>query len=88
MNEITVLDIGRDGVWTMVTTVGPILLIGLSVGLTVSLFQTLTHIQEMTLTFIPKIIATFLGLLFLLPYMITNLREFYLRMMDQVISLS
>ena len=87
MNEITILDIGRDGVWTMVTTVGPILLIGLSVGLTVSLFQTLTHIQEMTLTFIPKIIATFLGLLFLLPYMLTNMREFYLRMMDLVISL-
>lgn len=88
MNEIVVLDIGRDGVWTMITTVGPVLLIGLTVGVTVALFQTLTHIQEMTLTFIPKIMATFLALLFLLPYMITNMREFYLRLMDMVISLN
>ncbi|MEQ8509841.1 MAG: flagellar biosynthesis protein FliQ [Rhodospirillaceae bacterium] len=87
MNEVEVIDIGRDAVFTMLKIAGPILLVGLTVGLTVSVFQTLTHIQEMTLTFIPKITAVFTSLIFFMPWMLTQLTEFTQRIMDTIISL-
>lgn len=87
MNEVQVLDIGRDAVWTMLKVAGPILIVGLIVGLSISIFQTLTHIQEMTLTFIPKIMAVFTSLIFFMPWMLTQLNEFTQRIMDKIISL-
>jgi len=87
MNEVEVIDIGRDAVFTMLKISGPILLVGLIVGLTVSVFQTLTHIQEMTLTFIPKITAVFTSLIFFMPWMLTQLTEFTQRLMDTIIAL-
>ncbi len=87
MNEVEVIDIGRDAVFTMLKISGPILLVGLTVGLTVSVFQTLTHIQEMTLTFIPKITAVFTSLIFFMPWMLTQLTEFTQRLMDTIIAL-
>ena len=87
MNEVEVIDIGRDAVFTMLKIAGPILLVGLTVGLTVSVFKTLTHIQEMTLTFIPKITAVFTSLIFFMPWMLTQLTEFTQRIMDTIISL-
>lgn len=87
MNEVEVLDIGRDAVWTMLKVAGPILIVGLVVGLSISIFQTLTHIQEMTLTFIPKIMAVFTSLVLFMPWMLTQLNEFTQRVMDKIISL-
>lgn len=87
MNEIEVLDIGRDAVWVMLKVAGPILIVGLIVGLSISVFQTITHIQEMTLTFIPKIIAVFTSLILFMPWMLTQLNEFTQRIMDKIISL-
>ncbi len=87
MNEMEVLDIGRDAVWVFLKVAGPILLVGLAVGLSISVFQTLTHIQEMTLTFIPKIVAVFSSLILFLPWMLANLNEFTQRVMDKIISL-
>ena len=59
----------------------PVLLVGIVVGLTVSIFQTITQIQESTLTFVPKIIAGILALIVLLPWLtsvfITSINEFY-----------
>ena len=60
MNEVEVLDLARDGMMTMLLVAGPMLLVGLVVGLAISIFQTLTHIQEMTLTFVPKIVTVLL----------------------------
>ena len=61
--------------------VSPILLVGMAVGLIISIFQTVTQIQESTLTFVPKIIAGILALLVLLPWLIsvfiTSINEFY-----------
>lgn len=61
--------------------VSPILLIGMVVGLTISVFQTVTQIQEATLTFVPKIIAGIIALIVLLPWLtsvfITSINEFY-----------
>ena len=52
-----VLDVARDAIITLVLVSAPLMLVGLVVGVVISLFQALTQIQEMTLTFIPKIIA-------------------------------
>jgi flagellar biosynthesis protein FliQ len=64
-----VLDIGRDAIWLAVMMAGPVMLVGLVVGLVVALLQALTQIQEMTLVFVPKIIAIFIALLLFLPIM-------------------
>ena len=87
MNEMEVIDLGRDAVWVFLKVAGPILLVGLGVGLSISIFQTLTSIQEMTLTFIPKIVAVFSSLILFLPWMLANLNEFMQRVMDKIISL-
>lgn len=87
MNEIEVLDIARDGMMVMLLVAAPMLLTGLVVGLGISIFQTLTHIQEMTLTFIPKILAVFGALIIFLPWMLRELTEFYQRIMDKIVAL-
>ena len=55
---------------------GPIMLSGLLIGLLIALFQALTTIQEMTLTFVPKILVIFSALIFFMPFMMTVLKEF------------
>ena len=60
MNEATIIDLSRDTVLTIVETSMPLLLISLVIGLIISIFQTITSIQEQTLTFIPKFIAIML----------------------------
>jgi flagellar biosynthetic protein FliQ len=87
MNEIEVLDIARDGMMVMLLVSGPMLLTGLVVGLSISIFQTLTHIQEMTLTFIPKILAIFAAMIIFLPWMVRELTEFMQRIMDKIVAL-
>ncbi len=87
MNEIEVLDIARDGMMVMLLVAAPMLLTGLVVGLGISIFQTLTHIQEMTLTFIPKILAVFTALVIFLPWMLSELTEFMQRIMDKIVAL-
>ena len=63
MTEGQVLDIVRDAIYNIIICAAPLLLISLIVGLIVSIFQTVTSIQEQTLTFVPKIVAVFLGML-------------------------
>ena len=87
MSEVEVLDIARDGMLVMLLVAGPMLLVGLTVGLAISIFQTLTHIQEMTLTFIPKIIAVFGSMIIFMPWMLRELTEFTQRIMDKIVSL-
>lgn len=87
MDETQILDVARDGILTMVVVTTPILLTGLVVGLTISLFQTLTQVQEMTLVFVPKILAVFISMLFFLPFMIGKMTELMNRVMDLIISL-
>jgi flagellar biosynthetic protein FliQ len=87
MNEMEVLDIARDSMATMLIVSAPVLLVGLVIGLTISIFQTLTHIQEMTLTFIPKIVAVFASAILFMPWMLRELTEFNNRLMDKIIGL-
>jgi flagellar biosynthetic protein FliQ len=64
-----VLDVARDAILTLVIVSSPLMLVGLVVGVVISLFQALTQIQEMTLVFVPKIIAIFIAMLIALPFM-------------------
>ena len=63
MSVDTVTAIARDALYLIIKTSAPVLLISLFIGLIVSIFQTATSIQEQTLTFVPKIICVFLGLM-------------------------
>ncbi len=76
MNPDLVVDIAREAIEITLYLSFPILAIVLIVGLLVTLFQTVTQIQEATLTFVPKIIATFLSLLFLLPWMMNKMMSY------------
>lgn len=87
MSEVEVLDIARDGMMVMLLVSAPMLLVGLTVGLAISIFQTLTHIQEMTLTFIPKIVSVFAAMVIFLPWMLRELIEFTHRIMDKIVAL-
>ncbi|MEX2630685.1 MAG: flagellar biosynthesis protein FliQ [Tistlia sp.] len=87
MNAVDALEIGREAVWTMLKVGGPILLLALIVGLIIALFQALTQMQEMTLSFVPKIVVIFLSLILLLPFMLSSLVEFTERVMDRIVSL-
>ena len=69
MNGAEVLDIARDAIVTLLLVASPLMLVGLAVGVAVSLVQALTQIQEMTLAFVPKILAMFIALLVALPFM-------------------
>jgi len=68
----------RDGIFQVLIIAAPVLLIGMTIGLIISIFQATTSIQEQTLTFVPKIIAIFLSLAFFGPWMFTSMREFTL----------
>jgi flagellar biosynthesis protein FliQ len=69
MNGAEVLDIGRDAIWLAIQLAGPVLIVGLVVGVSIGLLQALTQVQEATLVYAPKIIAIFLALLVTLPLM-------------------
>lgn len=63
MTSGDVISIARETVWIIVKTAVPVLLVSMIVGLIISLFQTLTSIQEQTLTFVPKLLAIFIALM-------------------------
>ncbi|GFZ78100.1 flagellar biosynthesis protein FliQ [Elstera cyanobacteriorum] len=87
MNEATTLEVAREAVLVLLQVSGPIMVISLLVGLIISLFQALTQIQEMTLTFVPKIIVVFISLLLLFPFMLATMKGFMERLVDRIISL-
>lgn len=78
MNPDLVIEVARQAIKVTLLVSLPILGIGLVVGVLVSLFQAATQIQEMTLTFVPKIVSIFVGLLLLLPWIMNQLMGFTL----------
>lgn len=80
--EQFLLDTARDAILTTLKISVPVLLIGLIVGLIVSIFQATTQIQEQSLHFVPKILAMFIALVLLGSWMMTVMKEFTLRMYD------
>ena len=87
MTEAEIVDITRESIFTLIKMVGPMLIIAMFIGLLIGLFQALTQIQEMTITFVPKIIAVFVSLIFLMPFMISQITTFTNNMYDRIISL-
>lgn len=71
-----IVGFGKEVMWVTLLVAGPMLLAGLTVGLIVSIFQAVTQIQEMTLTFIPKIIAVMVALVVFFPWMMKVLLTF------------
>lgn len=71
-----ILDIAKDAIYNIILTSAPLLLLSLIVGLIVSIFQTVTSIQEQTLTFVPKILAVFLGMILFGAWMLNNLTTY------------
>lgn len=85
MDESVLLEVGRDAVIVTLKLGGPLMVIALLIGLVISLFQALTQIQEVTLTFVPKIIVVFISMLLLAPFMLHTLTDFTERIMQQAI---
>ncbi|MDE7313738.1 MAG: flagellar biosynthesis protein FliQ [Eubacterium sp.] len=74
--EGQVMDISREAIYTIILTAAPLLLTSLIVGLIISIFQTVTSIQEQTLTFVPKILAVFAVMLLVGAWMLNNMSGF------------
>jgi flagellar biosynthetic protein FliQ len=81
-----VLDVARDAILTLVLVASPLMLIGLVVGVIISLFQALTQIQEMTLVFVPKILAIFIAKLVALPFMADLLQSHMARLAARIVA--
>ena len=78
INDVTA--IAEDALFTIIKCSAPLLLVSLVVELIVSIFQTVTSIQEQTLTFVPKILAIFLGLIVMGHWIINNMVEYMTRL--------
>ena len=87
MNGTEAIEIGRETIYIMLKIGAPIMLLALVVGLAIALFQALTSIQEMTLTFVPKIIVIFVGIMLMLPFMLSSLTTFSQGLFDRMIAL-
>ena len=85
MTGAETLDVARDAIWTIVLVSGPLLGVGLIVGVAISLIQALTQIQEQTLVFVPKILAIFVTLILALPFMADSLHAHMLRISSRII---
>ena len=93
MTGAETLDVAREAIWTIVIVSGPLalklagpfLVVGLVIGLAVSVFQAVTQIQEQTLVFVPKILAIFVTLLLALPFMADALHGEMMRISSRII---
>jgi flagellar biosynthesis protein FliQ len=81
-----VLDVARDGILVFLKAGGPLMMVALAVGLTISLVQALTQIQEQTLVFVPKIVAVFAAMMLFLPFMGEALASYMERMATRIAS--
>jgi len=86
MNGPEVLDVARDAIVTLLLVAAPLMMVGLIVGVAVSLLQALTQIQEATLVFVPKILAIFIAMLIALPFMADALHSNFLRLTAHIVN--
>ena len=87
MNQADVLEISRLTFVVILKAGGPIMAAGLIIGLIIAVFQTLTSIQEMTLTFVPKIIIIFAAVIVFMPFMMTSVIDFTNTLYDKIAGL-
>lgn len=86
MNEVEVLDISREAIFTLLKIVTPVLLVALFIGLIIGIFQALTQIQEMTLAFVPKILSVFVTIILLFPFMLNQMQMLTDTLFDKIVN--
>jgi flagellar biosynthetic protein FliQ len=86
MTGAEVIDVARDGILTLLLVSSPLLIVALVVGVAISLLQALTQIQEMTLAFVPKILAVFITFLLALPFMGDAMQGHMTRIAERIVS--
>ena len=86
MSEQAIIDMLREAFTIALRLAAPLLLVSLTVGLIISIFQAATQIQEQTLTFVPKLIIIGITLILLAPWMMTVMREFVIRHFQSMIN--
>ena len=84
MNANDFIDVSRDAVWVMIKLAAIPMLTGLVVGIAISLVQALTQIQEMTLSFVPKVLSLFAIVILTLPFMIDVMTRFTNEVMSRI----
>ena len=84
MSEQLVIQIVRDAFYYVLITAGPLLLVSLIVGLSISIFQAATSISEQTLTFVPKVVSVFLVSVLLMPFIISNMKGFFMQLVNMI----
>ena len=82
MSSGIVIDIAREALWLIIKCSAPMLLISLIIGLLISIFQTVTSIQEQTLTFVPKVISIFIMLILCGGWIMNNIVSFMTRLFE------
>lgn len=87
MNELEIIDFTREAIILTIKISAPVMIVGLVVGVIISLVQALTQIQEMTLTFVPKIIAIFGTIFLMFPLMISALIAFTQKIADKIVGI-
>ncbi len=87
MNDEEILGFAQEAIMLTIQVSLPILLVGLFVGVAIALIQALTQVQEITLVFVPKIVAIFLTMFILLPSMMKTLAAFMQEIADKIISI-
>jgi flagellar biosynthesis protein FliQ len=87
MTDQFVIQIVRDAFYHVIILVGPLLIVSLIIGLTISIFQAATSISEQTLTFVPKLLAVFIVLILILPYMMSMMKSFTINIMNHIASM-
>ena len=87
MNEQEIIDLIREALWLSIKLGAPVMLVGLFVGVVVALLQALTQIQEMTLVFVPKILAIFTAMFLMLPAFAVTLIEYMKAMADRIMAI-
>lgn len=87
MNQADVLEVLRSGIWTTLLVAAPPLVVAVVVGVSISLVQALTQVQEMTLTFVPKIVAILVVTVLALPFMYGTLATYAERLSDLIVAI-
>ena len=83
----SISEISQEAIYVLISISAPLLIISLAVGITISLFQALTQIQEVTLTFVPKIMVIYLSLIFLMPGIFSKLQVFADHVIQKIINI-
>ena len=86
MNDAQVIEIAQQALFITMQVSTPVLIVGLVVGVAIALLQALTQIQEITLVFVPKIMAIFFSMMFFLPWMMNTLVVFMETLADTIVS--